>query len=64
MANYREILRLNSLGFNHTQIAKSADCSRTTVINVLQLAKEKELEENEDVFYSFNKYKVNKEDEP
>ena len=43
MANYREILRLNSLGFNHTQIAKSADCSRTTVINVLQLAKEKEL---------------------
>ena len=43
MANYREILRLSSLGFNHTQIAKSADCSRTTVINVLQLAKEKEL---------------------
>ena len=43
MANYREILRLNSLGFNHTQIDKSADCSRTTVINVLQLAKEKEL---------------------
>ena len=25
---------------------------------------EKELEENKDVFYSFNKYKVNKEDEP
>lgn len=43
MTNYREILRLNSLVFNNTQIAKSVECSRITVINVLQLAKEKEL---------------------
>ena len=43
MTNYREILRLNNLGLNNTQIAKSVDCSRTTVINVLQLAKAKGL---------------------
>ena len=30
-------------GFNHTPIAESVDCSRTTVINVLQLAKERSL---------------------
>jgi len=30
----------------------------------LEELEENELEENEDVFYSFNKYKVNEEDEP
>ena len=43
MTNYREILRLKDLGLNNTQIAESAECSRTTVINVLELAKEKGL---------------------
>ena len=41
MTNYREILRLSSLGFNKTQIAQSAACSRTTVIQVLNIAEEK-----------------------
>ena len=31
MTNYREILRLSSLGLNKTQIAQSVGCSRTTV---------------------------------
>lgn len=43
MTNYREILRLDSLGFNKTQIAQSMLCSRTTVRNVLRLATEKGL---------------------
>lgn len=34
MTNYREILRLDSLGLNKTQIADACDCSRTTVISV------------------------------
>ena len=29
MTNYREILRLNSLGLNQTQIAEACRCSRT-----------------------------------
>lgn len=41
MTNYREILRLSSLGFNKTQIAQSVGCSRTTVIQVLNVAEEK-----------------------
>ena len=41
MTNYREILRLSSLGINKTQIAQSIGCSRTTVIQVLNLADEK-----------------------
>ena len=41
MTNYREILRLESLGINNTQIAESCYCSRTTVINTLQKAQEK-----------------------
>ena len=41
MTNYREILRLRSLGFNKTQIAQSAGCSRTTVIQVLNIAEER-----------------------
>lgn len=39
MTNYREILRLNSLGLNNSQIAEACDCSRTTVIQVMKLAK-------------------------
>lgn len=41
MTNYREILRLRSLGFNKTQISQSIGCSRTTVIQVLNVAEEK-----------------------
>lgn len=41
MTNYREILRLSSLGLNKTQIAQSVGCSRTTVIHVLNIAEEK-----------------------
>lgn len=40
MTNYKEILRLTSLGINNSQIASSCGCSRTTVISVLQRAKE------------------------
>jgi len=39
MTKYREILRLDSLKINHSQIAASAGCSRQTVISVLQKAK-------------------------
>lgn len=38
MTNYREILRLSSLGLNNTQVAEGAGCSRTTVIQVKRLA--------------------------
>lgn len=41
MTNYREILRLKSLGLNNSQIAQSLGCSRTTVIQVLSVAEEK-----------------------
>ena len=41
MTNYREILRLHSLGLNKSQIAQSLSCSRTTVIQVLNIAEEK-----------------------
>ena len=41
MTNYREILRLQSLGLNKSQIAQSMGCSRTTVIQVLNIAEEK-----------------------
>jgi predicted DNA-binding protein (UPF0251 family) len=40
MTDVREILRLESLGLNHSQIAKSAVVSRQTVLNVLTKAKE------------------------
>ena len=43
MTNYREILRLSSLGLNKTQIAQSVGCSRTTVIQVLNFAAEKKI---------------------
>ena len=36
MTNYKEILRLNDLGINNSQIAGTLGCSRTTVIAVLQ----------------------------
>jgi len=38
MTDYREILRLSSLGLNRSQIADSIGASRTTVIGVLQRA--------------------------
>ncbi len=38
MTDYREILRLRSLGLNHSQIADSLSVSRTTVIHTLQRA--------------------------
>ncbi len=41
MINYREILRLSSLGLNKTQIAQSVGCSRTIFIQVLNIAEEK-----------------------
>ena len=44
MTNYREILRLSSLGLNNTQIAAGSGCARITVIRVLQRAKENGLE--------------------
>lgn len=39
MTNYRELLRLKSLGLNNSQIADSLQCSRTTVVAVLERAK-------------------------
>ena len=44
MTDYREILRLRSLGLNHSQIAESLSASRTTVIRVLQQAQMSELD--------------------
>ena len=41
MTNYREILRLDSLGLNKTQIAEACGCSRTTVIQALNQAEVK-----------------------
>ena len=38
MTNYRELMRLRSLGLNHSQIADSLGVSRTTVIHTLQRA--------------------------
>jgi len=40
MTNYKEILRLHSLGISNSQIAASCSCSRTTVISILQKANE------------------------
>lgn len=36
--NSREILRLGSLGINHSQIAQSMEISRQTVVTALQRA--------------------------
>lgn len=38
MANYKEILRLHSLGINNTRIAEACGCARSTVISTLQRA--------------------------
>ena len=43
MTNYREILRLKSLGLNHSQISNSMGISRQTTVTVLQRAAEREL---------------------
>jgi len=44
MTNYREILRLDSLRILKQDIAKSCQCSRNTVANVIKIAAEKQLE--------------------
>ena len=38
MTNYREILRLDSIGLNKTEIAASCGCSRNTVAVTLKRA--------------------------
>ena len=38
MTNYRELLRLHSLGLNKTEIATSCQCARNTVAATLQRA--------------------------
>ena len=38
MTDYRELLRLRSLGLNHSQIAISAGVARQTVITTLKRA--------------------------
>ena len=38
MTNYREILRLRSLGINHSRIAESMGIARQTVVTALQRA--------------------------
>lgn len=43
MTNYREILRLHSLGINKVDIAASCSCSRNTVASVLKKAGENKL---------------------
>src|SRR6056297_3963061 len=43
MTNYREILRLKSLGFSERNIALSCLCSRNTVSSVLKKANELEI---------------------
>ena len=41
MTNYKEILRLHSLGINNTCVAESCCCARSTVISTVQRAQEK-----------------------
>ena len=43
MTNYREVLRLKSLGLNHSQISNSMGISRQTTVTVLQRAAEQEM---------------------
>ena len=40
MTNYKEIIRLHSLGLNKTRIAESCGCARSTVITALHKAEE------------------------
>ena len=46
MTNYKEIIRLHSLGFNKTRIAESCGCARSTVITALHKAEENGLSWN------------------
>ena len=41
MTNYKEILRLHSLGINNTRVAESCGCARSTVISTVQRAQER-----------------------
>jgi len=43
MTDYREILRLSSLGINHSKIAESMGIARQTVVTTLQRAVVQEL---------------------
>ena len=43
MTDYKEILRLHSLGINNTRIAESCGCALSTVIAALQRAAERDL---------------------
>lgn len=43
MINYREILRLNALGYSQRSIASSAKASRNTVSEVLKKASEQNI---------------------
>ena len=45
MTNYREILRLHSLGLNKTKIASSCRCARNTVAATLQWGEDKGLQQ-------------------
>jgi len=38
ITNYKEILRLHSMGINNTRIAESCSCARSTVISTVQKA--------------------------
>lgn len=40
MTNYKDILRLYSLGINNTRVAESCSCARSTVISTVQRARE------------------------
>lgn len=44
MVNYREILRLNSLGYSQRQIAASTQSSRDTISAVCKMAEQHSLE--------------------
>ena len=46
MTNYKEIIRLHSLGLNKTRIAENCGCARSTVITALHKAEENGLSWN------------------
>jgi len=41
MTNYKESLRLHSIGINNTRVAESCGCAKSTVISTVQRAQEK-----------------------
>ena len=43
MTNYREILRLRSMGFSNSKISESVPCSRTTVVKVIEAAEQQNI---------------------